>query len=183
MMLKDIAEGLGISAAMVSKLKKRGMPVTSVAAAEKWRRRHLEPARTKGLRAGTTRAAPPQAARFVPATAPGPVDPEAVVKSLALVRELGLLAMDAIERDTFETFALTLRQAMAQVPAFARPQVALPEQVWDALTACIPMEPAAAVGGRHAAGDDLPEEFMGVFWYQIALGDLADQHLVLGEGP
>lgn len=47
---KELAELLGISGAMVSRLAKRGMPVDSVERAKRWRRRHLEPGRLKGTR-------------------------------------------------------------------------------------------------------------------------------------
>lgn len=45
-----MADGLGISEAMVSKLRKRGMPMGDVEKAKRWRNRHLEPARMKGTR-------------------------------------------------------------------------------------------------------------------------------------
>lgn len=50
MQQKELAEALGISPTMVSKLVKRGMPATSLEAAQRWRRRHLEPARLKNAR-------------------------------------------------------------------------------------------------------------------------------------
>jgi len=46
---KDLALALGISASMVSRLIKRGMPV-DVERAKRWRRRHIEPGRMKGVR-------------------------------------------------------------------------------------------------------------------------------------
>ncbi len=53
MLMKELAAALGISAAMVSKLAKRGMPTDSLERAIRWRRRNLEPGRVKGQRAGT----------------------------------------------------------------------------------------------------------------------------------
>ena len=53
MLMKELAAALGISAAMVSKLAKRGMPTDSFERALRWRRRNLEPGRVKGQRAGT----------------------------------------------------------------------------------------------------------------------------------
>lgn len=58
MLKKELAQALGISAAMVSKLAKRGMPTDTVERAQRWRKRHLEPGRLKGQRLGTT--APPE---------------------------------------------------------------------------------------------------------------------------
>jgi phage terminase Nu1 subunit (DNA packaging protein) len=49
MLKKELAEALGISGAMVSKLSKRGMPTDSVERAMRWRRRHLEPGRIKSI--------------------------------------------------------------------------------------------------------------------------------------
>lgn len=151
MQLKDLAAALGISAAMVSKLKKRGMPTASVEAATKWRRRHLEPARTKGMRAGTQSG-----------HVSNPLAPSGLIGA---VLEIGLLAADAIERGAFESIAPALRAAMAQVPPSARPDVRLPLEVWDALTASIP---------RSARVEDSEQDPIGTVWYQIALGDLQD---------
>lgn len=71
---QELARLLGISPSMVSRLAKRGMPIDSVERAARWRRRHLEPGRVKGMRAGThssTHAeAPPAPPAPVPATAP-----------------------------------------------------------------------------------------------------------------
>jgi transcriptional regulator with XRE-family HTH domain len=51
MMQKELAEALGVSPAMVSKLAKRGMPTDSLERAQRWRKRHLEPGRIKRNRA------------------------------------------------------------------------------------------------------------------------------------
>ena len=48
----EIAEQLGISRQMVNKLRKRGMPVDSLAAAIEWRKRNLNPITTKEGRLG-----------------------------------------------------------------------------------------------------------------------------------
>ena len=50
---KDLAVALGISGAMVTKLAKRGMPVDDLDKAVRWRQRHLEWQRSKGVRADT----------------------------------------------------------------------------------------------------------------------------------
>ena len=57
---KELAEALGISGSMVSRLAKQGMPVSSVAAARAWRELHLETARMKGFRADTPYTPQPQ---------------------------------------------------------------------------------------------------------------------------
>jgi phage terminase Nu1 subunit (DNA packaging protein) len=58
MMKKELAAALGISAAMVTKLARRGMPTDTPERAERWRRRHLEPGRVKGVRADTRPGGP-----------------------------------------------------------------------------------------------------------------------------
>lgn len=49
-MRKDLAQALGISASMVSRLAKQGMPTDSTAGAQRWRDQNLEFARSKGVR-------------------------------------------------------------------------------------------------------------------------------------
>lgn len=46
----DLAQALGISASMVSRLSKRGMPTDCVERAQRWRKRHIETGRMKGVR-------------------------------------------------------------------------------------------------------------------------------------
>lgn len=157
---------LGISAPMVTKLAKRGMPTDKgVEAAARWRRRHLEPARSKGLRAGTERTAIPigDVSTLIPA--------HAITTLLRRVEELSMLASDALAGGSWQFVAPILRQALQAVPSEARPQVRMPLEVWDALTADLP-------GGGGNDPDDLSDEFMGVFWYQIALGERTDHALV-----
>ena len=58
MQQKELATLLDISPTMVSRLAKRGMPTDTLERAERWRKRHLEPGRVKGSRAGTTKTTP-----------------------------------------------------------------------------------------------------------------------------
>jgi phage terminase Nu1 subunit (DNA packaging protein) len=53
---KELAVKLGISASMVTRLARRGMPTDSVDRAQRWRKRHLEPGRMKGARVDTLAA-------------------------------------------------------------------------------------------------------------------------------
>ena len=72
MLKKELADALGISGPMVSKLAKRGMPTDSVERAQRWRKRHLEPGRLKSNRAkGDTQKTPTPAQ---PSRAGGPVE-------------------------------------------------------------------------------------------------------------
>lgn len=184
MQLKDLAAALDISPAMVSKLRRRGMPVDSVAAAERWRRRHLDFVRTKGVRAGTERArhaqesggdvSKPDSGLRRPVT----VD-AATARLLRIVEEIGRAAFNSIERGAFANLAPVLRQAMSQVPIELRERIRLPLAAWDALTAAIPLD--MQPNTEQAVAGDLDDEFMGTFWYQIALGELADMKLVPKE--
>ena len=47
---QDLATALGVSPSMVSRLARRGMPTDDVERAKRWRKRHLETGRTKGVR-------------------------------------------------------------------------------------------------------------------------------------
>jgi phage terminase Nu1 subunit (DNA packaging protein) len=62
MLKKELADALGISGPMVSKLAKRGMPTDSVERAQRWRKRHLEPGRLKSNKAKGPTPAPPSGA-------------------------------------------------------------------------------------------------------------------------
>ena len=51
MKLCELAEQLDVSTSMISRLRRRGMPTNSVAAARAWRTANLDPALVKGARA------------------------------------------------------------------------------------------------------------------------------------
>ena len=176
-MLKDLAAGLGISPAMVTKLKKRGMPTISVEAAAKWRRRHLEPARTVGMRAGTT---PRPAVAAAGNVSKGQLVGTRTEQLLRQAEDLGLLAHDALLRGSFAVVAPMLRRAMAQVPPDARCQIGLTVEVWDALTASIPLSLEVSV--ESASAGDLPDDVMGEFWMLVALGEYASIGSTDGSG-
>lgn len=50
---KELAKLLGITAGMVTRHAKRGMPTDDVAKAQRWRKRNLNPVMVKGQRAGS----------------------------------------------------------------------------------------------------------------------------------
>lgn len=59
----ELAKLLNISGSMVSRLARKGMPTDSLDRAQRWRRRHLETGRMKGIRYDPSRPrgqAPPQ---------------------------------------------------------------------------------------------------------------------------
>ena len=94
---KDLAKGLGLSEAMVSRLVRRGMPKGSIEAASRWRGRNLS-----ALRVDLRPAADSVAAR------------------VEKVRQLMAAAAD-----DFESHADRLRAAMREVPMHARPGLLL----------------------------------------------------------
>jgi len=55
---KELADAIGISGAMVTKLARRGMPTDSIEGADVWRRENLEWTRAKGVRSDTLEDAP-----------------------------------------------------------------------------------------------------------------------------
>lgn len=111
----ELAEALGISASMLSRLKKRGMPVDSLAAARAWRALHLKPELTKENRYTPFKEAP---------------SPDRQDKSNPdQVNALGRLASYQ-----FVTYGRILKQAMRILPRSLRAEVSLPIPVWEALT-------------------------------------------------
>ena len=110
----DLAAALGISASMLSRLKKRGMPVDSLPAARNWRALHLKPELTKE--------------RFTPfRDLPRPAQQDET--NAECVNALGRLATE-----DFAVYEPILKRAMRSLPRRLRSQIALPAQVWEALT-------------------------------------------------
>ncbi len=101
----QLATGLGISQANVSKLVRLGMPQHSIAVARAWRENNLDPARAKPA---------PRA----PSLSALLEDAEAL---LDVGGDIGPLLPD-------------LRRALRQVPANQRAGIAMSEGLWDALT-------------------------------------------------
>jgi hypothetical protein len=115
----DLAHALGISASLVSRLRKRGMPVHSIEAAKAWRAVNLDPAATWEQAARKGGAARAQAAH-----AP-PTDRTAALENIGLLAELAA-------RD-FAAYGGRLRAALAALPREAWDEVALPASVWGRL--------------------------------------------------
>jgi transcriptional regulator with XRE-family HTH domain len=112
----DLAAAIGISASMLSRLKKRGMPVDSLPAARAWRKRHLNTSLTKPYRYTPFRDAPRATKQ-----------PQAPITA-GDVNALGRLA-----EKHFDEYAGRLRDAMRRLPRADRPQVSLPLDVLEAL--------------------------------------------------
>lgn len=148
MLQKDLAKLLGISASMVSRLVKKGMPTDSVERAQRWRKRHLEPGRIKGARFDPTAAA-----EAVPRH-----DPAAILHELAAGADLLLLGATAFDDAPGVAEAVApLRTALRQLPDDARPRLSL--RCWLALLDWV-LNEAAEV--RNSSDQDAvlsPDEF------------------------
>lgn len=86
---KELAAALGISGAMVSRLIRRGMPSDDIDRAMRWRRRHLQVGRMKGVRRGTEKT-PAQTAPAAPLAlaTPGAAETTAPTSDLDNERDL-----------------------------------------------------------------------------------------------
>ena len=71
---KELAQALGISPGMVSRLVRRGMPADDLQRAQRWRKRHLEPGRVKGARFDPTASSAVQTPAPAPAPAISPIE-------------------------------------------------------------------------------------------------------------
>jgi DNA-binding MarR family transcriptional regulator len=142
MQQKELAALLGVSPAMVSRHVKRGMPADTLERAEKWRRRHLEPGRVKGVRYEPSRTAKPtiqkpaSAARAMPCVTVADVEAMADLTDSALARG---------NQDAAETRIRQLRELLRQLPDDASPRLTL--RVWLALVIYLLHEEAEI---RHA---------------------------------
>ena len=86
MQQNELATLLGISPAMVSRLKKQGMPIANLDRAQRWRKRHLEPSRIKGSRFDPMQIAkPPKITPSIPAQSAS----AGLADSLAKVEAIG----------------------------------------------------------------------------------------------
>lgn len=163
---KELAELLGISGAMVSKLAKRGMPTDSLERAQRWRKRHLEPGRVKGMRLDTRQ--PDQPAK--PSPAPGarstisanrpdadpvPVASAATVERLA--RITGAALAGGSDQDQAAGMLAHLREQLRALPDAARP--CMPLRVWLALVDYALAEDAPMRRSHDVDAILSPEEF------------------------
>ena len=179
----EIAVALGISTPRVSQLKRRGMPVDSLAAAAAWYRSRVDQVRAAGQRlsrGGGAVAAPE------PLPAPSPPEHDAALAE-RLVRAAEALAESVagdVGRPGFDAASLSLRLILQEIPARYRPLVALPAAVWTAL--CRPVLDAMSPGvdwdqpaTRPAPLADAEAAELWAFWYAVAAGEV----WLTGEPP
>lgn len=181
---KDLAEALGISPAMVTKLKQAGMPINSIAAAKRWRDANLRHSLRKESRGWGND----------PGQLPAADDdenfaemPAADTTSIDLVTRLASEA----EKD-FPRWETDLRSALRMVPMTLRHLVTMPMAVWNSLTAefCRQIEANEAADPEQAAMRDAESikkmttediEYMGPFWYLVACGSIKAKPIPGGQ--
>lgn len=118
--MTELGRRLGISTAMVSRLHRRGMPLSEAGAIE-WRRRNLSPFHTKGHRIdGNTGLRRGQAPR-----------PRSQAELLELARDIAEI-MDSSDELLLEG-APYLRGVLIAMDDATVAQVRVTERVWDAL--------------------------------------------------
>lgn len=177
MLKKELADALGISGAMVSKLAKRGMPTDSLERAQRWRKRHLEPGRVKGQRMGTT--APPD----VKPQASRPAAPSD--EAMRANHLMGAAASILSEGGDVTAMLPAIRAALRAVPEASRDDVRLHVDtmklligpaVLDEMSSFRPAD-AGGAGHTYPAAPDEPMtgdvlQDMGIFLYSVAAGEV-----------
>lgn len=154
-----LAAALGIDRAMVTRYKRKGMPVDSVAAAKTWRDQHVR---------GSLSACQADA---------GVAAEQAAARAGALLEAANMLLASGGD---VTPMVPTIRQVMSDVPDQQRARVLPPPAVLEILT----NEVAAAFQGGSADGahqEPLRLEFMRpmlpvdqfAFWYAVAAGEVA----------
>ena len=128
MQQKEIAALLGVSPAMVSRHAKKGMPTDSLERAEKWRRRHLEPGRIKGVRFESSSTSKPAPARTA---APARAAPRVSIADVENASDLVDGALARGNQDAANAKIIQLRGLLRQLPDDASPRQTL--RVWLAL--------------------------------------------------
>lgn len=177
MMKKELAELLGISGSMVSKLAKRGMPVDSLERAQRWRKRHLEPGRVKGMRYDPDeKTRPPAPARPAVAAKFGGGPGVATLDAVRAVAAAVSSALAEGKQDQAATMFAPLRDLLRTLPGDALPR--MPLRVWLALVKYSLHEDAEVRNSPDVCDVLNPEEFaqrvkndgvkMGPVWLDFA---------------
>ena len=172
---KDLAAGLGISEAMVSKLARRGMPTDSVERAVRWRRRHLEPARMKGMRVDSNPEPPRRPA--TPPQAPATDQADALQAESDQLRVELVGRLFALAEADFDRYAAELRPALRALPWRLRPRLQVSVEVMERLVAHVPAvirrnALAAAELQAPVPMSDHDADLLGEFWLACAAGEI-----------
>lgn len=161
----ELARALEVDRAVVSRLKKRGMPTHTVEAARAWRNANLDTSRRKDT--NTARAYGFAHARLGGKTA----GERQLLERLGRLMRLGDAALAVSE---FELVRAEIQRAMSQVPEYLRPAAPLSARVLDALalgqfarlgmTAEEAMRQPTPVSARIMQPES---EFHRSFWYRV----------------
>jgi hypothetical protein len=176
MQQNELANLLDISPAMVSRLAKRGMPTDTLERAQRWRKRHLEPARVKGSRFDKNRKTKPAM------PAPSTPNPAALLPGVTLAEvELAGVQLDQAlsngDRAAAQMMTSVIRVLLRSLPTGAWPAFTL--RVWEELTAGVrailpPDEnnPLCDDGSPVYPSSMTDEEAHenGRFWFEVAAG-------------
>lgn len=164
---REIARHLGVHPSRVSQLRREGLPVDSLEAAERWYRANVDMVRSIGNR--LSRGAP------VPKWAADRGAEAQHDSALERAGALGTAAHYALEAGAFEQIEPELRAALRAVPIADRSRLKLPEDVFDALCADV----LADIKAHEKPGDFTdaaipPEdvEWLADFWFRVAAGEL-----------
>ena len=157
-----IAKALGVDPAIVSRDKRRGMPVHSIEAALEWRDANLR-----------VRWNPDADASAVERSVQGE---RAAERAGAMLQAAGELLQTGGD---IAPMVPALRQCMAAVPFAQRSRVLFPFDVMDHLTADVGTvmdqgDPDGLIYGALYAGkgEDGEPVNMGAFWYAVAAGEI-----------
>lgn len=166
---KELAQLLGISGSMVTRLEKRGMPVDSLERAQRWRKRHLEPGRMKGTRFNPDEVRTEKSNLMPPVSKPT----DAVVRAVSM---LNIAAVANEAGQSIDSLVPTLRAALHAVPKHEREKVEpLPLEVMNILVAdvfALCVEPGVPQPANDASPmSDEEAKKMGEFWYEVAAGE------------
>ncbi len=140
MLKKELAQLLGVSESIVSRHAKKGMPTDSLERAQRWRKRHLEPGRVKGVRFDPAKE---QAARALSASSAPAVDLSGLIAILNAALLAGPVPCDA-------PALMDVRHALRTMTGWRESHalVAAPVRVWVRLLAY------AYTGATHAGSLD-----------------------------
>ncbi len=167
-----LAELLDLSRGAVSRLAARGMPTSSVEAAQAWRKANLDPARTKGNRCDEYRRGRPAA----PAS-----DEAQCLRRVRVLMDAAAKALAAGQR--IDHLVPELRHALAGVPLQQRDAAGLDADVMAVLVhhviARVPPkegnprnDDGSPVWCDGASLSDQDAQELGEFWYAVAAGEL-----------
>lgn len=177
MLKKDLAKALHISASMVSRLAKLGMPTDSVAGARRWRECNLETGRMKDVRIGHSSAAPAAAPRDRLTVSHAREEVEALMEAAGRTLRAG---------QKIDAMVPLLRSLLRAIPPAERAPIGLDFDVVTVLAADVlallpPRETAplnedgtpvyTSDHGAAAQSDDDVDD-LGKFWYQVAAGEI-----------